>query len=139
MAHASVFLKALTPEAKAALGGDILEINNFPFKVGRESREYDAPIGGTSRRRSDSPQNNDLYLHEPGTVLNVSREHFQIEQREAAYVLVDRGSTCGTIIEGEIVGGRREGGWRQLQNNDVIIVGISESPFVFKFVVTMVP
>lgn len=139
MAHTSVILKALTPEAKAALGGDRLEITRFPFKVGRESREYDLTSDAVSRRRTDSLRNNDLYLQEPGTVLNVSREHFLIDERDATYVLVDRGSTCGTMVEGKLLGGRRTGGWKQLQNNDVIIVGTSESRFVFKFVVTTVP
>lgn len=135
MADSSVYLKALTPEARNALGGERLQIAAFPFRVGRESRLTNKPmVPADARRGTDSPPNNDLYLHEPGTVFNVSREHFLIDYRDRLYVLIDRGSACGTLVEGELVGEKRAGGWRRLDDNDVIIVGTSESRFVFKFV-----
>ncbi len=140
MGDASVYLKALTPEAKSALGGEYLQIMSFPFRVGRESRL--APrtaVPPDPRRRPDSSPNNDIYLREAGTVFNVSREHFLIDYRDGAHVLVDRGSACGTLVEGELVGEKRAGGWRRLENHDVIIVGTSESKFVFKFVVMQKP
>ena len=124
MADRSVYLKGLTPEARAALRGEYLKITRFPFRVGRESREFDRPIDfPENRRKPDSVSNNDLYLFEPGNILNVSREHFLIDVKDDKYVLVDRGSYCGTLVEGELVGEKREGGWRELANNDVIIVG----------------
>jgi pSer/pThr/pTyr-binding forkhead associated (FHA) protein len=130
-----VFLKALTPEAKESLGGSYYKITRFPFRVGRESRASHRAIPMSDlRRRSDSSPNNDLYLPELGEVLNVSREHFQIERENDRFVIVDRGSACGLIVEGESVGDRRQGGRKPLENNDVIIVGTSESRFVFKFV-----
>jgi len=30
--------------------------------------------------------------------MNVSREHFEIDHDDAEYILVDRASTCGTIV-----------------------------------------
>jgi len=45
---------------------------------------------------------------------------------------VDRGSVCGTIVEGRVLGGARTGGRVQVHDQDVIIVGTSASPFVFK-------
>ena len=50
-------------------------------------------------------------------------------------VLVDRGSACGTLVEGVRVGEKRSGGTIPLRNNDVIIVGTSVSDFVFKFLI----
>ena len=47
-------------------------------------------------------------------------------------MLVDRGSTCGTIVEGTVIGGEGRGGSVALKDGDVIIVGTSLSPFVFK-------
>jgi pSer/pThr/pTyr-binding forkhead associated (FHA) protein len=136
VADRSVSLKALTPEAKAALHGVYLKITHFPFRVGRESRTFDLPIDyPNNRRRPDSASNNDLYLFEPGNILNVSREHFLIDAKDDKYVLVDRGSFCGTLVEGELVGEKRKGGWRELADNDVIIVGTSESTFIFKFLI----
>lgn len=130
----TVWLVALTDEARAALRGTQHVIERFPYKVGRESR-----LGGsttrrdTERRASTAPQLNDLYLVEPGEVLNVSREHFLIEQETDQYFLVDRNSACGTLVEGCKVGGDRAGGRVALHDHDVIIVGTSASTFVFKF------
>jgi pSer/pThr/pTyr-binding forkhead associated (FHA) protein len=140
MSGTSVMLKALTPEAKEALGGTYYKIARFPFRVGRESRSNGRPADfESSRRRAVSSPNNDLYLDEPGTILNVSREHFLIDARGGNYVLVDRGSVCGTLVEGELVGEKKRGGWRQLSNNDIIVVGTSESKFIFKFIVVENP
>ncbi len=136
MAERSVFLKGLTPEAKSALGADLLEIKKFPYRVGRESRMFSSvETQSDSRRRPDSVPNNDLYLVELGHVLNVSRDHFLIDYQNGGYILVDRESTCGTLVEGQLVGEKRKGGSIPLHNNDVIIVGTSESKFIFKFLV----
>lgn len=72
-------------------------------------------------------------LVEHAEPMNVSRAHFQIDRDGAGYVLVDRDSTCGTIVEGEIVGGATRGGTIALHDGDVIIVGTSNSPYAFKF------
>jgi len=132
----AVYLKALTPEGKASLGAAILKIDHFPFRVGRECRGLERnAILPSSRRREDSIPNNDLYLVELGTVLNVSREHFQIERVGNTYHLVDRGSSCGTLVEGELLGEKKKRpDRRHLHDQDVIIVGSAESRFVFKFV-----
>jgi pSer/pThr/pTyr-binding forkhead associated (FHA) protein len=128
-------LVALTPEASAALGAREREITRFPYRVGRESRETErAPHGsGTERRDPRSRPANDLYLRDRVEPLNVSREHFTIDRDDTGYILVDQGSTCGTIVEGQNVGGHASGGRMPLHNGDVIIVGTSLSPYVFKF------
>jgi pSer/pThr/pTyr-binding forkhead associated (FHA) protein len=108
----------------------------FPFRVGRESRPEgrvaDAP---SPFQRPSRPPNNELYLREPGHVLNVSREHFLIDAQDGEYVLVDRGSVCGTLVEGDQIGSQRKGGSTPLSDQDVIVVGTSESRYIFKFVV----
>jgi len=116
-----VMLVALTPEARAALGAAQVEISRAVARVIME------------RRQSASRPNNDLYLLEPDEPLNVSREHFQIEHNGTHWVLVDRQSTCGTIVEGQVIGGNHAGGAAPLRDGDVIIVGTSSSRFVFKF------
>jgi pSer/pThr/pTyr-binding forkhead associated (FHA) protein len=133
--HGRAMLVALTPEAYAALGAHERELTRLPYRVGRESREAQRTAHGsvTEHRDPESRPTNDLYLHDREEPLNVSREHFVIERRAAGYVLVDRESTCGTIVEGETVGGEHKGGTVALRDGDVIIVGISASPFVFKF------
>ena len=133
--RARPFLVALTPEAKAALGGAGVEMGVFPFRVGRDSRSGPRSASGASaeRRKPGTQPANELYLAETGERFNVSREHFQIEDNGAGYVLVDRLSTCGTIVEGAVIGGRNTGGTVQLSDGDVIIVGTSNSSYVFKF------
>lgn len=127
-------LSALTPEAKDALGGAELPVTQFPFRVGLESRARRAVARIVmDRRRPGSRPSNELYLAEPEPATNVSREHFQIEHNGAQYVLVDRQSACGTLVEGRVVGGKQAGGAVPLRDGDVIIVGTSASRFVFKF------
>jgi len=133
MSERSASLKALTPEAKACLGKQMLQIHRYPFRVGGESRNGLSPHSADSRRAAHSEPNNDVYLREPGPALNVSREHFQIELRGGDHFLVDRGSTCGTLVEGAIIGKNRAGGEKRLDDGDVIIVGTSASLYVFKF------
>ena len=45
----------------------------------------------------------------------------------------DADRTCGTLVEGGLVGGDTRGGRRSLHDGDVIIVGSSRSPYAFKF------
>ena len=85
------------------------------------------------RRSRGSRPTNDLYLVEHDEPMNVSRSHFQIDWADAGYVLVDLESTCGTIVEGTLVGGDTRGGTITLHDGDVIIVGTSNSPYAFKF------
>ena len=128
-------LVALTPEAYAALGAHAREITRFPYRVGRESRETQRTAHGfvTERRDPASRPTNDRFLRDREGPLNVSREHFAIDRGDTEYILMDQASTCGTIVEGQSVGGRARGGSIPLHDGDVIIVGTSLSPYVFKF------
>jgi len=128
-------LVALTPEAHAALDARDLMITRFPYRVGRESRgTQGTPQGAVKERRgAESKPANDLYLRDRTEPLNVSREHFSIERDGTGYILLDRESTCGTIVEGQTVGGDARGGRIPLHDGDVIIVGTSLSRYVFKF------
>lgn len=129
------FLLALTAEAKAALGGYEAEITQFPFRVGRESRKIEwTEKGIVSEKRDPTVRpNNDMYLIDKSEIMNVSREHFQIDRAEGGFFLEDRRSTLGTIVEGDTVGGQNKGGRVTLRDGDVIIVGASVSPYIFKF------
>jgi pSer/pThr/pTyr-binding forkhead associated (FHA) protein len=132
----SALLVALTEPGKLALDGADYAITEFPYRVGRESRKYDTPekkaLFADKRSPANKP-NNDLYLVEESELINVSREHFQIDRGDGGFVLQDRGSTLGTIVEGRTVGGGNAGGRVVLRDGDVIIVGSPTSPFVFKF------
>jgi predicted component of type VI protein secretion system len=65
------------------------------------------------------------FLRDRKESLNVSREHFLIDRGDTAYILVDQAGTCGTIDEGQSVGGHARGGSISLHDGEVIIVGTS--------------
>jgi pSer/pThr/pTyr-binding forkhead associated (FHA) protein len=136
MTKTIAFLKPLTPEAEISLGTRLFQIPKFPFRVGRESRRSQTANYPSFRRRAGTALSNDLFLIENEPPLNVSREHFQIELRNDRFFVVDRGSTCGTLVEGIAIGGNRHGGQHLLLSGDVLIVGTSESRHIYKFIVT---
>ena len=127
-------LIALTDEARIALEGGERVIDHLPFRVGRESRAHSpAPWTRGERRLRTAAPLNDLYLVDESEPFNVSREHFQIEAEGDRFFLSDRGSACGTIVEGRTLGGERTFERVELHDGDVIIAGHAVSPFVFKF------
>ncbi|HEY3175830.1 MAG TPA: FHA domain-containing protein [Candidatus Polarisedimenticolia bacterium] len=128
------YLVALTPESAAAFQAHEINIPHLPFRVGRESRRFKwTELGLVGERRTEAPPNNDLYLVEESEPMNVSREHFLIDRRAGGFFLLDRGSTCGTIVEGEVLGGGARPDEVLLKDHDVIIAGTSFSRYIFKF------
>ena len=126
-------LIALTDEARTALEGGERLIERLPFRVGRESRiSSPAPWTRGERRLGTTPQVNDLYLVDDAEPFNVSREHFQVEADGDRFFLTDRGSVCGTLVEGRTIGGDRRSERVEVHDHDIIIVGLATSPFVFK-------
>ena len=129
-------LIALTQHARDGLGMAEITIDRFPFRVGRECRTaVSKVVMAVERRLGMAPPRNDLYLVEPVPQLDhaVSREHFLIDFTEGKFVLTDRGSTCGTTVNGKTIGGDRRGGHTELHDQDEIALEAEGSPFVFKF------
>ena len=138
MAKTQVYLRALTPEARDALGGlTTATVDVLPFRVGRESRHR----GGQDRVSDDwrgggSSPNNDLYLRDLGRAKYISREHFQLEYHDPGrFVVRDRGSVCGTMVGNTLIGGDRETGTCPIRGGSTIVLGGAESPYAFQFMV----
>lgn len=135
-------LEAMTPEAISAVSqGNIINgfipIRRFPFRIGRESRVrvVDGKIERIERPKLNQIEpNNDLYLVDRGVLLNISREHLQIECDGQSYILVDRGSASGTKVNMEPVGGDDSGGTRSVKDGDEIIIGTKASPYRYRFI-----
>jgi len=127
----------MTEQARLAVCHPKIELRVFPFRVGRESRAHRPalPADAPDRRRPDSLPVNDLYVREEGTTVNVSKQHFLIDRDGEGFVLVDRGSRLGTIVNGERVGGSRAGGRAALRSGDVIVIGSASSRCVLQFLV----
>ncbi len=135
-------LKAITPAAKEAAPqgqriDDLISIRKFPFRIGRESRvrKIDGREERVERLKLDNREaNNDLYLVDREELLNISREHLQIEKTESGYRLVDRRSACGTKIDGVAIGGNGKGGSVALHDGEVIGIGSKSSLYLYRFI-----
>ncbi len=110
-------LSGLNDESSDELGDREMEINLFPFKVGRKSE-----LG-----ENDILSDNDLYLND-FIPFNVSRNHFLIDKIEGKFVVIDRGSTLGTIVNGKRINAQS----MLNKKTNEIIVGSKSSPYVFK-------
>lgn len=135
-------LKAITPEArntitKNCLGDEIIGIWSFPFRIGRESRieRVDGELVLSERQKiSNGKPNNDIYLVDNGHFLQISRQHLQIEKTKTGYLVSDRGSACGTIINTQKIGSEDKGGTWELKDGDIIKIGAEDSHYLFEFV-----
>jgi pSer/pThr/pTyr-binding forkhead associated (FHA) protein len=135
-------LKAITPESKSAitnnfLGNEVIGIWNFPFRMGRESRvEQVGRKAAHSERNKISlgKPNNDIYLMDLGQYLQISRQHIQIDKTENGFLLIDRESACGTIVNTIKIGSEDRGGNCELKDGDIIKIGSKKSPYEFQFI-----
>ena len=143
MSRVHAILRALTPEAEESLGGAReVPITTYPFRIGRESPDTTGVFGFGSPERTVVLQSveNHLLLHDDGMPKLISRGHLQIEEGPHGDFLVkDRGSVCGTVVGNNQIGGGRKGGSCPLHDGNVIMVGGTDSPYVFQFVVTEEP
>ena len=112
-----IILSGLNESSSEALGGGELNISKFPFKVGRKHELEEV----------DVLSDNDLYLQD-FPPFNVSRNHFQIDKVGSKYVVIDRGSRLGTIVNG----GRIHVQSVLNRKENEIIAGADHSPFAFK-------
>ncbi|MHC4268031.1 MAG: cyclic nucleotide-binding domain-containing protein [Planctomycetota bacterium] len=112
-----VVLSGLNEVSSESLGGSEMKIGCFPFKVGREHE-----LG-----KNDVLSDNDLYLND-FLPFKVSRNHFLIDKKEGRFIVFDRGSHLGTIVNDKRIDVQK------ILNKKVnkIIVGSKSSPFVFK-------
>ncbi len=112
-----VILSGLKESSSEALGGREMNISKFPFKVGRKHESGEV----------DVLSDNDLYL-EDFPPFNVSRNHFLIDKVDGRYIVIDRGSRLGTIVNGR----RVEVQSILHKKENEIIAGSHLSPFVFR-------
>ncbi len=126
----------MTDEARISLGTDELEITTFPFKFGRESRLalYNPALSFEDRRNVRSSKSNDCYLIDSGKRMQISRDHLQIEKTDNnTYEVLDRGSACGTIVNSQYLGIKKESQRCEIKDGYLIVIGTYKSRFIFKF------
>jgi len=121
-AHVIVCLEGLTPKAAQGLPTNPLQIEKFPFRIGRLS--------------PDPLVHNDLMI--PDSVpLQISRHHVEFIKHEGRIGVLDRGSTLGSLVDGRQIGGS-EGDPGPLFFSDsegTLVLGNRHSPFMYKVVI----
>ena len=115
-----VVMSGMTKTAMNALGNDMPRIESFPYKVGRRSA-----IGG-----DDVFVDNDLFLEDntEKPPFNISSNHFLIDLVNEKYVVLDRGSSFGTIVNGAKV----EEPYVLDKKVNEVVVGPHDSQFIFR-------
>lgn len=134
-------LKAITEESEHAiftkvLGQNIIPIYSYPFKIGREARvKYiDGNVVFQDRHKLSSEEsNNDAYLFDTNDFLQISREHCSIIKHDDKYILQDRGSACGSMVNQIMLG--KDNNVHELKDGDIITIGSEKSQYKYKYIV----
>ena len=117
-----VFLEGLTTQAIHALPTSPFRITKFPFRIGRQ--------------RPDALANNDLSIP-AGRPWQVSRSHLSFIEYEGRIGISDRGSTLGSFLDGQQVGGPAgSSGPVFLAKESLLVLGEYHSAFKFKVTVS---
>ncbi len=138
-------LVAQTVEAAAAVPmqnkqDEIVAIWDFPFRIGRESRveigeDGELLVKERFKHSFVTDRTNDLYLVDFGEKFQLSREHLRIDHIDGRYYILDRGSKCGSEANGVRIGSGTEEERTEIKDGDTIILGTSNSPYRYTFVV----
>lgn len=129
-------LKPVTRLAKDSISGqDFILIDKNPFRFGRECRQSKniKKFLSSERRLGTLKPNNDFYLLDFGKRLQISREHFLIAKDNDGYIICDRSSTCGLIVNSQRIHSEKGVLETSLNDGDKIVVGNKRSDYIFKF------
>jgi CRP-like cAMP-binding protein len=115
----TVTLEGLTPRAAATLPVTPFPITQFPFRIGRRS--------------PDPLVYNDLMLSD-SVPLQVSRHHLAFIVDEGRVGIVDRGSSLGSWVDGERLGGPsgHSGPVFFTGSEGLLVLGNLDSPFRYR-------
>jgi hypothetical protein len=118
----SVILHPLTRLAASMLPYNGLQIEKFPFRIGREAME-DEP---------SPPDTNDLWLRDKSPY-NVSRNHASIDVKNDTVIIKDRGSSLGVVVNEVLIGGGSYERQASLDEGDnLVVLGGCMSKFQFR-------
>ncbi|MGH7834251.1 MAG: cyclic nucleotide-binding domain-containing protein [Candidatus Binatia bacterium] len=115
----TIALEGATPRAAAALPTTPFQITQFPFRIGRES--------------TDPLVYNDLMI--PDSVpLQISRHHLAFIVDEGRVGVVDRGSSLGSWVNGQRLGGPSglSGPMFFTGSEGLVVLGNRDSPFRYR-------
>lgn len=112
-------LVALTPEAQAALGKPVQRIHSLPCRIGR--------------RDGDPLSYNDIALID-SQPYQISRHHLMVLEEQGKLAVYDRGSSLGSWVQGQLLGGASmfEGPVLLGQDGLELVLGSEQSPMRFR-------
>jgi len=115
----TVTLEGLTPQADAALPATPFQFTQFPFRIGRQS--------------SDPLVYNDLLISD-SEPYQVSRHHIAFVAQEGRVGVLDRGSSLGSWIDGQRLGGPSgpSGPVFFNRSDGLLLLGTRDSPFRYR-------
>lgn len=115
----SATLEGITPQAVASLPATPLAIARFPFRIGRQS--------------GDPLDYNDLAIADSAP-MQISRHHLSFIAQEGRIGVVDRGSTLGSWVDGQQIGGPSSfpGPVFFTKADSLLVLGRRDSPFRYR-------
>ncbi len=115
----AVTLEGLTPEASEALPSNPYRIGSLPFLIGRES--------------PDPLVHNHMSIDDQRP-WQISRHHLKIVIEDGRVGAVDRGSTLGSMVDGQALGGRvgPPGPVLFSEPEGFLVLGNDSSPYRYK-------
>jgi pSer/pThr/pTyr-binding forkhead associated (FHA) protein len=115
----TITLEGTTPRAAGALPVTPFQITRFPFLIGRQS--------------PDPLVYNDLMLSD-SVPLQISRHHLALIAHEGRVGVVDRGSTLGSWVDGQQLGGPSgvSGPLFFTGSEGLLVLGSRDSPFTYR-------
>jgi len=121
----SVRLLAASDRVGTVVSEEGLEIQVFPFHVGRPPRRREAP----------APLPMGLLVPDDRP-FRLSRAHFSIVREGAGYAVRDVGSHLGTTVNGELIGQHAPKALARLApGENLVVAGGRDSPFAFRILV----
>lgn len=119
-----VSIEGLTTPATVALRGRAVAVDQFPYRIGRQTSP------------DDPFSSNELAIPDTAPWW-VSRNHCMLVDVDGRCFLVDRGSRLGTLVNGKMVGGEKQSGRIELRDGDhEVRIGGALTPFRFGLNVT---
>jgi CRP-like cAMP-binding protein len=115
----TVTLEGATPQASATLPVTPFQITQFPFRIGRQSPD---PLVYNHLKLPDSMP------------LQISRHHLALIVQEGRVGVVDRGSTLGSWVDGQRLGGPSgiSGPVFFTGSEGLLVLGSRDSPFRYR-------
>jgi Cyclic nucleotide-binding domain/FHA domain len=115
-------LTPMTPRAKECLRESGWVLPKLPFRIGRVS----------DAKEMEALDLNDLWIIDEKPY-QVSRNHLSIDQWEPGrYVVRDRGSFLGAVVNGKQIGGKSKSRMAELKaGENTLAVGSVDSPYMF--------